>query len=93
MNVTSDDVGEVAQQADSLDRDEKIMAAAVEKEIRAKIDGDGADDIQDKDHRDEQPDVEELVRSDHGIKPRADWPGTEEVIGSWAAVKALPAPP
>ena len=37
MNVTSDDVGEVAQEADSLDRDEKIMPAAVEKEIRAKI--------------------------------------------------------
>jgi hypothetical protein len=24
---------------------------------------------------------------------RADWPGTEELVATWAAVKALPAPP
>jgi hypothetical protein len=56
-DISPDHVNEITDEADSLGPDEKVMPAASEEEVGAKMDGYGARDVEGKDQGDQESDV------------------------------------
>ena len=67
----ANDVDEIAEKAEPLERDEGQVPVMFDEEIRKQLDGDRRRQVHDQGDRDNEPDVRPLVREDDGVEAEA----------------------